>query len=222
MRNNNQLNVSEKVAKILLQIDAVSFRFNPPFTYTSGLKSPIYLDNRIIMSYPKERKQIIDYYVLTIKKIIGLENVDYISGTATAAIPQASWVAGRLDLPMVYVRPSTKSYGKGNKLEGHLKKGVNVVIIEDHISTATSVVNNAITLRECGGKVTYCVATTTYETEQSKLILKENKIKVLALTTGGDIVQQALKVGLLKPKEKEIVDLWLKDSSTWGKRMGFE
>lgn len=222
MRNKDKLNIPERVAKILLQIDAVSFRFDPPFTYTSGLKSPIYLDNRIIMSYPKERKEIIDYYISTIKKIIGLENIDYVSGTATAAIPQASLVAQKLDLPMVYVRPSTKSYGKGNKLEGYLKKGSRVVIIEDHISTATSVANNAQTIRESEGLVTYCVTTTTYETKQSNLILKKNKIKILALTTGKDIVKQAYKAGLLNSKEKGMVDMWFKDSLAWGKRMGFE
>lgn len=222
MVNNRSKKIAEKVAKILLEIKAVSFLFNPPFTYTSGLKSPIYLDNRIIMSYPKKRKQIIDYYISTIKKFIGLENIDYISGTATAAIPQASWVAWVLNLPMVYVRPSTKSYGKGNKLEGHLTKGVRVVIVEDHISTATSVVNNAKTLREVGGKVTYCVATTTYESKQSKKLLSKNKIKLISLTTGRNIIEQALKSGLLKPHEKEKVDLWLKDPSNWGKRMGFE
>lgn len=217
MKDKSQLKIAETVAKILLRINAVSFRFNPPFTFTSGLKSPIYLDNRIIMSYPKERSEIINYYILTIKKIIGIENIDYVSGTATAAIPQASWVAAKLDIPMVYVRPSTKSYGKGNKLEGYLKKGSNVVIVEDHISTATSVVNNAKTLRESGASVTYCVATTTYQTKQAKTNFRKNKIRILALTTGSYIVEQALKLGLLSPKEKEIVDMWLKDPLSFDK-----
>ena len=211
-------NIAEKVAKILLKIDAVSFRFNPPFTYTSGIKSPVYLDNRVIMSHPKERKEVILLYIEVIKEKIGLSNIDYISGTATAAVPQASWVAGELDLPMVYVRPTTKSYGKGNKLEGHLKKGARVLIIEDHISTATSVINNAETIREMGGITSSCVATTTFETTQSKDALKQHGISLFPLTTGKIIVDEAFKQGVLTTKEKEETDLWLKDADLWQKR----
>ena len=211
-------NIAEKVAKILLKIDAVSFRFNPPFTYTSGIKSPVYLDNRVIMSHPKERKEVILLYIEVIKEKIGLSNIDYISGTATAAVPQASWVAGELDLPMVYVRPTTKSYGKGNKLEGHLKKGARVLIIEDHISTATSVINNAETIREMGGITSSCVATTTFETIQSKDALKQHGISLFPLTTGKIIVDEAFKQGVLTAKEKEETDLWLKDVDLWQKR----
>lgn len=213
---------AEKVAIILLEIKAVSFRFDPPFTYTTGIKSPIYLDNRIVMSYPKARKKIISFYVQTIRNKIGLKNIDYISGTATAAIPQASWVASTLNLPMVYVRPTTKSYGKGNKLEGFLKKKAKVVIIEDHISTAASLVNNALTVRELGGEVKYCVATTTYETRQSNNLIKKNLIKIFPLTTGWDVLKQAFKQGLLSKTQKEKAEMWLKNPTDWGKIMGFE
>jgi len=209
--------ISEKTAQLLIQIKAVSFRFDPPFTFTSGLKSPIYLDNRIIISYPKQRHQIINFYIQILQEEINLRNIDYISATASAAIPQGSWVAGILDLPIVYVRPTTKSYGKGNKLEGYLKKGSKVVIIEDHISTATSVVGNAQTIRELGGKVKYCVATTTYETAKSKQLLKENKIELFSLTTGKTIVEESYKKRLISKKEKQLVDLWFKDPPNWEK-----
>jgi orotate phosphoribosyltransferase len=153
---------------------------------------------------------------------VGLENVDYISGTATAAIPQASWVAWELHLPMVYVRPTTKSYGKGNKLEGHLKKGSKVLIIEDHISTASSVENNAKTIIENGGKVKYCIATTTYETKQATETLKKNGIILFTLTTGKVIVEEAAKKERIKREEMEKILLWLEDPQNWAKRMGFE
>lgn len=208
--------IAEKTAKILFKINAVSFRFNPPFTYTTGMKSPIYLDNRIVMSYPNERKKIVALYIQTLKNAVGLENVDYISATASAAIPQGAWVSGKLNLPMIYVRPSTKSYGKGNKVEGYLKKGSNVVIIEDHVSTAESVVNNALSIRELGGKVKYCVATTTYETKTSTDNLKEANIKLLTLTTGKIIVEEAVKKDLISPKEKVLVDEWFRDPVKWG------
>src|ERR1700731_1671022 len=103
-------NISQKVAHLLLSIHAVTFRFDPPYTYTTGLKSPVYLDNRGVMSHPKVRTQIIDSYIQVMKEKIGLENIEWISATATAAIPHGSLVADRLHLPLVYVRPTTKSY----------------------------------------------------------------------------------------------------------------
>lgn len=212
----------KKIAKLLLSIGAMTFRFDPPYVYTTGLKSPVYLDNRLVMSYPKVRKQVIDAYIEVIKNEIGIENVDYISATATAAIPQGAWVANKLNLPMVYVRPQTKSYGKGGKVEGIFKKGANILIIEDHITTAQSVVGNAEAIRELGGKVKFCVATTTYETQKSKDLLRENKVKLLALTTGKVIVQTALEEKRISQKEKESIDEWFKDPSAWAKKMGLE
>lgn len=213
---------AKKVAKLLLSIGAMTFRFDPPYVYTTGLKSPVYLDNRLVMSYPKVRKQIIDAYIDAIKNEIGLENIDCISATATAAIPQGAWVANKLNLPMVYVRPQTKSYGKGGKVEGSFKKGANVLIIEDHITTAQSVVGNAEAIRELGGKVKYCVATTTYETTKSKELLKEHKIKLIPLTTCEITVQAALEEKRITQKEKESIDTWFQDPPAWAKKMGLE
>jgi orotate phosphoribosyltransferase len=217
MNNQDKKYIAEKTAEIFLEIGAVSFRFNPPFTFTSGLKSPIYLDNRIILSYPHARHQIIDFYIEMIRKNLDLSKIDYISATASAAIPQGSIIAYRLGLPMIYVRPTTKSYGKGNKLEGYFKKGSQTLIIEDHISTASSVVNNALTIREEGGKVNYCVATTTYETVQSKENFKKYKLKLIYLTTGKTIVEMAFKRGIINEEEKRWVDLWFADSKNWEK-----
>lgn len=213
-------NISKETAKLLLQIGAMTFRFNPPYTFTSGLKSPVYLDNRLIISYPEVRRQIINYYVDTIKSDIGLNKVNWISATATAAIPHGAWVADKLNLPMVFVRPSSKTYGKGSKIEGYLKKGSRVLIVEDHISTAESVIDNAKTIRELGGSVEYCIATTTYETEKSLENLKETKIRLLTLTTGKIIVETAKELGKITPEEKEIIDLWFKDPTNWSTNPG--
>jgi orotate phosphoribosyltransferase len=212
----------KKIAKLLLSIGAMTFRFDPPYVYTTGLKSPVYLDNRLVMSYPKVRKQVIDAYIDVIKSQIGLEHVDCISATATAAIPQGAWVAHKLNLPMVYVRPQTKSYGKGGKVEGTFKKGANILIIEDHITTAQSVAGNAQAIRELGGNVKFCVATTTYETQKSLELLKENKIKLIPLTTGKIIVQTALEEKRISQKEKESIDEWFKDPPAWAKKTGLE
>lgn len=214
-------NIAEEVAKLLLSIGAMTFRFNPPYVYTTGLKSPIYLDNRLVMSYPKVRKKIIDYYIEVIRSEIGLANIDCISATATAAIPQGAWVADRLNLPMVFVRPSTKSYGKETKVEGIFKKGAKVLIIEDHISTAASVAGNAQAIRELGGIVKHCVATTTYETQKSQEVLKDCKITLLPLTTGKTLVEIAQKENKLTKEEKKSIDAWLKDSPGWAQKFGY-
>lgn len=210
--------VAKDVAILFLKIDAVTFRFDPPYTFTSGLKSPVYLDNRIVFSYPKIREKITEYYIDIIKKYIGINNVEWISATATAAIPQGAWIAQKLHLPMVYVRPTTKSYGKGNKIEGYVKKGSKVLIIEDHISSAASVTGNAESIRETGGIVTHCITTTTYESQESTSQLKEHNLNLFALTSGRIIIETAFKQTILSRKEKEIVDLWFQDPLGWAKK----
>lgn len=212
---------AKDVASLLIKIGAVSFRFDPPYTFTSGLKSPVYLDNRLVMSFTDVRKKIIKHYLKLIEDEIKTP-IDWISATATAAIPQGAWIADRLDLPMVFVRPATKSYGKGVKVEGFIKKGVHAVIIEDHISTAESAVGNAETLRSMGVNVQYCVATTTYETRKSVEVLKEHDLTLLALTTGKIMVETAFENGKLSVEEKEKVDLWFTDPPGWAKKMGLE
>lgn len=224
MTTKKQTIVSDKhsadLAKILFKLKAVTFRFSPPYTFTSGIKSPIYADNRVVMSHPKERNKMIDMYVDIIKKKIGLKNVNAISATATAAIPQGAWVADRLNLPLVYVRPSSKKYGKGNKMEGVLPKGAKVVVIEDHISTAGSVGNNVKTIKQLGGKVKYVITSTTYETKESERVLRANKVILYALSSGTTLVEEATKQKIIAKDKKNVVLEWLKDPVKWTKNHG--
>src|SRR4030043_770603 len=120
---------AEKIAEILLSCDAVKLNVKNPFTYTSGLKGPVYTDNRVLISYPEERKIIVDAFKDMIKER-GLKP-DYLAGTSTAGIPWASFLAHETDLPMVYVRPKPKEHGAGKQIEGMLKKSQNVLVIED-------------------------------------------------------------------------------------------
>lgn len=214
--------IASKTAQILLNIGAVTFRFDPPYTYTSGMKSPIYLDNRVVMSYPKEREEIVSYYIEALKKNIGLDNFDYVSATATAAIPQGAWIAQKLAVPMVFCRAAKKGHGKENQIEGHLKKGARVVIIEDHISTAGSAITNAAAIRGLGGRVEYVAATTTYETKKSMEELQNARLTLLTLTTGKQIVEEALKQKIVTKDKKKLVDEWFADPLGWGKKHGFE
>lgn len=215
MKQTNSKKIAVKTARLLIEIGAVSFRFDPPYTYTTGMKSPLYLDNRMVMSFPEVRRKIVNLYIETIKEHIGIEHVDCVSATASAAIPHGAWIAGKLNLPMVFVRPTTKAYGKGNKMEGYMKKGSDVIIIEDHISTAASVAGNAQTIRELGGNVKYCVATTTYETGISKKNLQDAHITLFTLTNGRTIVEEAYKKKLLTKEQRHSVDQWFENPEKW-------
>lgn len=218
MTQSKNISIAKHTAQMLLKIGGVTFRFDPPYIYTSGIKAPIYIDNRLIVSYPDIRKTIINYYIELMKKEIGLENIDYISATATAALPHGAWIADRLNIPMVYVKPTTKSYGKQTKLDGYLKKGSRVVVIEDLISTATSAVGNTQTIRELGGIVKYCVATINYDTEKSRQILKENKLKLFALATAKEVVEEATLSKYINPSQQKDVREWFADPIHWGDR----
>ncbi len=131
------MNVEQNIAKDLLEIEAVFLNPSNPFTWASGIKSPIYCDNRITMSYPKVRKEIAKGLASKIKE--AYPEVQVIAGTATAGIPHAAWVAEILDLPMVYIRSKAKDHGKGNQIEGRIFEGQKMVVIEDLISTGGSV-----------------------------------------------------------------------------------
>ncbi len=207
----------EKIAELLLDVSAMSFRFDPPFTYTSGLKSPVYLDNRLIISYPHKRNILIESYLKVIDKEVGIKNIDWISATATAAIPLGAWIADRLDLPMVYVRSSLKGHGKENKMEGHIKADSRVLVIEDHISSANSMIDNINTIRENGGIVQYCMATTTYEMQESLDNIESAEVPVLTLTTGKKLIEVALDKGMINQKEKESIELWFHNPKEWHK-----
>ena len=213
------MNTSEKVAKLLLEIRAVSLNPKKPFRYASGILSPVYTDCRILMSYPKQRRQIRNFYIVKIKK---LRKVDLIAGTSTAGIPHASWIADKLFLPMVYVRGSAKDHGKGNQIEGLVKRGQKAVVVEDLISTGESAVTTAKAVREAGAKVDHVITITTYGMKKSEDNFKNNKLKLITLTTFQDVVSQALKMGYINKEEMSIILEWIKDPPSWGKRMGFE
>lgn len=211
--------VANDVASILYDIGAVLFRSKQPFRYDSGILSPVYTDNRLIISYPKERSKIINYLIRTIEKI-GIPDV--IAGTATAGIPHAAFIAQRLKLPMVYVRSQPKDHGTGNQVEGKIKRGQKVLIVEDLVSTAGSSIRVAKALRKLGADVTDEVAIFTYHLKESENNFKKNNIKLHNLTDLEHSAQAAVKKGLLKPQQVEVILSWAKNPKNWAKKMGFE
>ncbi|MFN7250906.1 MAG: orotate phosphoribosyltransferase [Anaerobacillus sp.] len=188
--------MKQQLANHLLEIGAVHLKPNDPFTWTSGIKSPIYCDNRLTLSYPLVRRKI----------AIGLEElilsyypeVDVIAGTATAGIPHAAWVSDNLNLPMVYVRGKAKEHGKGNQIEGLIEAGQNVVIVEDLISTGGSVITTAEALKAVGANVLGVVAIFTYGLEKGTKQLSDAGLSYYTITDYLTLIEVA--------KEKQLIN----------------
>ena len=148
--------MAKQIAQSLLEIEAVSLSPNDPFTWSSGIKSPIYCDNRVTLGYPSVRREIRDGLVELIQTQFG--EVEVISGTATAGIPHAAYISETLNLPMNYVRSKSKSHGKQNQIEGAQSEGKKVVVVEDLISTGGSSITAVDALKEAGAEVIGVVA----------------------------------------------------------------
>lgn len=207
---------NKEVAEILIKIGAVRISMNPPFIWTSGIKSPVYCDNRKLISYPRERKQIIDGFVELVRNMKQMP--EYIGGTATAAIPWAAFLAYELKLPMIYIRPEKKEHGAGRQVEGDLKPGKRVLIVEDLISTGGSSVNAVQAVQhECKGVVTDVFAIVTYEMDESKKKFQEAGLKLSTLTDFSTIAGIALEQGKITQGEWEKILEFRKDPRGWGK-----
>jgi orotate phosphoribosyltransferase len=204
-----------QIASQLLSIDAVVLSPDAPFTWSSGLKSPIYCDNRLTLSYPEVRRAIADGMVALIKA--NFPEADVIAGTATAGIPHAAWVSERLDLPMAYVRGSAKSHGKKKRIEGLVKPGQKVVIVEDLISTGGSVLSAAEAIREEGAEVLGAVAIFTYGLEAATVNFKDAGVPFVTLTDFPELIEQAKQAGTVTEPQLEKLRLWHADpkSEAW-------
>ncbi|MCL6456986.1 MAG: orotate phosphoribosyltransferase [Gorillibacterium sp.] len=203
----------ESISTSLLEIKAVSLRPDSPFTWTSGLKSPIYCDNRLTMSYPVIRNMIAEGFVQIIR--MQYPDVEVIAGTATAGIPHAAWVADKLNLPMIYIRDKAKGHGKENQIEGVLKPGQKVIVIEDLISTGGSSLKAALAAREAGGDVQAVLAIFTYEFPKAQQLFAENDIPMLALTTYSALIDVALKQGYIEENTMDKLKAWRENPAAY-------
>src|SRR5499426_8296 len=143
--------ISSLTAKMLIEVEAVSFMKDKPFIFTSGRASPVYTDCRRLISFPRVRATLIDFGVATVQRDVGFEQFDAIAGGETAGIPFAAWFADRMALPMLYVRKKPKGFGRGAQIEGQLNDGQRVLLVEDMTSDGGSKVNFCKALREAGG-----------------------------------------------------------------------
>lgn len=184
------------IAKNLLEAQAVFLRPNDPFTWASGIKSPIYCDNRLILSYPDKRNAVVEGFVALIKQ--EYPNVEMIMGTATAGIPWAAMVADKLGLPMGYVRSSNKSHGKENKIEGKVEENTKVLIIEDLISTGGSVKDVVDSLRAANTDVLGVVAIFTYLLPKATQLFQEMNCELKTLSNYDVLLEAALELSYIK------------------------
>jgi orotate phosphoribosyltransferase len=207
--------MKKEIAKSLLNIEAVFLNASNPFTWSSGIKSPIYCDNRLTLSFPEVRKQISKGLEETIHEFF--PEVEVIAGTATAGIPHAAWVSERMDLPMCYVRSKAKAHGKGNQIEGKVSKGQKVVVIEDLISTGGSCITAVEALREAGCEVLGVAAIFTYELEKGRQLLDDATIKAYTLSNYSALLDVALEEGIIKKEELHTLREWKENPEGWKK-----
>lgn len=213
MEGESNMITERKIAEQLLTIKAVSLNPTQPFTWSSGIKSPIYCDNRITMSYPAIRRDIAKGLANKIKQ--HYPDVEVIAGTATAGIPHAAWVAELLNLPMVYIRSKAKDHGKGNQIEGRIQDHQKMVLIEDLISTGGSVLEAAQAASNEGAQVLGVAAIFTYELPIGIKKFKENQIELTTLTNYTTLIETALDKQFITAKERDSLEKWKKDPTQW-------
>lgn len=204
------------VAQDLLDIKAITLSPEKPFTWASGLHSPIYTDNRLTISYPAVRRNIYEGMVALINEHFG--EVDVIAGTATAGIPHAAWVAEDLGLPLIYVRSKPKDHGQGKQTEGVLYEGQRVVVIDDLISTGGSVLKAVEAVRKEGAEVVGVVSVFTYELPAADENFAQAGIPYYSVTNYSTLIEAAQQANLIDREQLKDLHTWREDPKEWSNR----
>jgi len=210
---NHMCEIEQKIAEFLLQIKAIKLEPTNPFTWASGLKSPIYCDNRITLSYPTIRTYIRQKFSEVIHEEIG--SIDMISGVATAGIPQGVLVAQDLGLPFTYVRSSAKEHGRQNLIEGEVVDGQRVVVIEDLVSTGKSSLAAVQALRDAGCNVVALLSIFSYNLPVAEENFKNAKCRFISLSNYDALVRYAAENQFINENERSLLDSWRLDPEKW-------
>ncbi len=205
--------LAKEVAGALTSIEAIKIQPEDPFTWASGWKSPIYCDNRLSLSYPRIRTLVKESLVKLIKD--KYPDTECIAGVATAGIPQGALVAEALDLPYIYIRSKSKGHGMGNQIEGVVKKGAKVVLIEDLISTGGSSLQAAEAIRAAGMDVLGMGAIFTYGFPISEDNFKKHNVDLVYLSDYETLINQMIDDGRLKPEQMETLKAWRNNPAQW-------
>lgn len=209
----NKLTISEQLASYLLKIEAVKINVENPFTWASGIQSPIYCDNRKILSFPDIREYVSKALSEQVKTQFA--EADVIAGVATGAIAHGVLVAQILDLPFVYVRSTKKEHGLGNQIEGYLPPGKKLVVIEDLISTGQSSLSAVDALINAQAEVLGMVAIFTYGLPQARQNMEDAKVSISTLSDFDTLIQQAISEGLLHHSKTELLENWKQNPHQW-------
>jgi orotate phosphoribosyltransferase len=205
--------IAKKTAEVLLQVKAIKLSPTEPFTWASGWKSPIYCDNRVTLSYPTVRVLLKEEISKIVESKYG--KPDVIAGVATGAIAIGVLVAQELGVPFIYVRPEPKSHGRKNQIEGHLKNGQNVVVIEDLISTGKSSLNAVKALKESGATVKGMVAIFSYGFDLASENFKNSNVDLTTLSDYSHLLGQAMDSKYITEKELDTLTDWRKNPENW-------
>lgn len=208
-------------ARILLEIAAVHFRPQQPFILTSGRASPVYIDCRKIISFPRARRKIIDLAIGLIEREVGFESLDAVAGGETAGIPFAAWIAERLNLPMLYIRKKPKGFGRGAQIEGDMKPGARCLLVEDLATDGGSKVNFINAIRDGDGQVAHAFVVFHYGIfPQSLETLSKIGVRLHGLATWWDMLDAAKSSGLLNAADAAEVRAFLENPEGWSAAHG--
>ncbi len=207
------MNTSLEIAKKLLEIEAVKVNFSNPFTWTSGLRSPIYCDNRKTLSYPAIRTLIMDAYIDAIKT--HFSTVEVIAGVATAGIAQGAIIAQTMQLPYCYVRPEPKKHGMKNQIEGYLIPQSKTILIEDLISTGMSSLKAVEAVKEENSEVLGVLSIFNYDFDIAKNAFEEADCKFYSLCNLDDLIKAAIEMNYMKSEDIQSLEAWRADAALW-------
>jgi len=213
--------IADMTAKMMLEVKAVHFSQDKPFVFTSGWASPVYIDVRKLISYPRVRSAIIDFAAATIVRDVGFEQFDTVAGGETAGIPYAAWIADRLSLPMQYVRKKPKGFGRGAQIEGHIEEGARTLLVEDLTTDGRSKVNFCKALRDAGAIVDHVFVVFYYDIfPESKKIIADIQVKLLHLATWWDVLRVVKQGGYFENRVIEEVERFLHAPAKWSAEHG--
>ena len=203
-------------ARMLLEIQAVHFRSDEPYIFTSGLASPVYIDCRKLISYPRIRATLMDFAVSTLVREVGYESFDAVAGGETAGIPFAAWIAERMQLPMQYVRKKPKGFGRDARIEGDIREGQRVLLVEDLTTDGGSKLSFAEAIREAGARVDHTLVVFYYDIfKETPVNLDKAGLQLHYLVTWWDVLAASREAGHFSDETHDAVEAFLHDPLGW-------
>ncbi len=213
--------IARETTRMLIEVEAVRFSSGEPFIFTSGWASPVYIDCRRLISFPRVRQTLVDFAVTTLYREAGYEAFDAVAGGETAGIPFAAWVSDRLMLPMQYVRKKPKGFGRNAQIEGEIRPGQRILLVEDLTTDGRSKVNFVNALRTAGAECGHCFVFFYYDIfAEAAGILGDAGLKLHRLATWWDVLAQVKEMGTFAPSQVNEIESFLNDPHAWSKAHG--